>query len=228
MLTAVIDNKEGTFDERQIKQYTFSLVVYFCAVLTACYSVPVFFQVVLLSSYYEYMKIQETAAAAKQIKDAWFQEPDNLNNIVSNIADTQKIYIEISDSNRPYFRASSVDKSNKEVYSLITSLDPEDMKEVISGENTFFTATIPRTKNDSKAIVLISQLDDGTESTFFNTNGVVRLYIFNYLEPLGTTTDILHSQLNLTAGIIIIAAVIMSVIFLTAYPSLSSIYQKRL
>ena len=26
-----------------------------------------FFQVVLLSSYYEYMKIQETAAAAKQI-----------------------------------------------------------------------------------------------------------------------------------------------------------------
>ena len=68
-----------------------------------------FFQVVLLSSYYEYMKIQETAAAAKQIKDAWFQEPDNLNNIVSNIADTQKIYIEISDSNRPYFRASSVD-----------------------------------------------------------------------------------------------------------------------
>ena len=172
-----------------------------------------FFQVVLLSSYYEYMKIQETAAAAKQIKDAWFQQPDNLNNIVSNIADTQKIYIEISDSNRPYFRASSVDKSNKEVYSLITSLDPEDMKEVISGENTFFTATIPRTKNDSKAIVLISQLDDGTESTFFNTNGVVRLYIFNYLEPLGTTTDILHSQLNLTAGIIIIAAVIMSVIF---------------
>lgn len=134
-----------------------------------------FFQVVLLSSYYEYMKIQETAAAAKQIKDAWFQQPDNLNNIVSNIADTQKIYIEISDSNRPYFRASSVDKSNKEVYSLITSLDPEDMKEVISGENTFFTATIPRTKNDSKAIVLISQLDDGTESTFFNTNGVVRL-----------------------------------------------------
>ena len=106
-----------------------------------------------------------------------------------------------------------MDKSNKEVYSLITSLDPEDMKEVISGENTFFTATIPRTKNDSKAIVLISQLDDGTESTFFNTNGVVRLYIFNYLEPLGTTTDILHCQLNLTAGIIIIAAVIMSVIF---------------
>ena len=102
-----------------------------------------FFQVVLLSSYYEYMKIQETAAAAKQIKDAWYQEPDNLNSIVSNIADTQKIYIEISDNNRPYFRASSLDKSNKEVYSLITSLDFNDLKEIVSGENTFFTATIP-------------------------------------------------------------------------------------
>ena len=87
----------------------------------------------------------------------------------------------------PYFRASSLDKSNKEVYSLITSLSPTDMKEIISGENTFFTATIPRTNNDSKAIVLIAQLDDGTESTFFKTNGIVRLYIFNYLEPLGTT-----------------------------------------
>ena len=172
-----------------------------------------FFQVVLLSSYYEYMKIQETASAAKQIKDAWSQQPENLNSIVSDIADKQKIYIEISDSNRPYFRASSLDKSNKEVYSLITSLSPNDMKEIISGENTFFTATIPRTNNDSKAIVLIAQLDDGTESTFFKTNGIVRLYIFNYLEPLGTTTAILHSQLNLTAGIIIIVAFIMSIIF---------------
>ena len=172
-----------------------------------------FFQVVLLSSYYEYMKIQETATAAKQIKDAWYQEPDNLNSIVSNIADTQKIYIEISDNNRPYFRASSLDKSNKEVYSLITSLDFNDMKEIVSGENTFFTATIPRTNNDSKAIILIAQLDDGTQSTFFETNGVVRLYIFNYLEPLGTTTTILHSQLNLTAAIIIIIAFIMSIFF---------------
>ena len=172
-----------------------------------------FFQVMLLSSYYEYMKIQETASAAKQIKDAWSQQPENLNSIVSDIADKQKIYIEISDSNRPYFRASSLDKSNKEVYSLITSLSPTDMKEIISGENTFFTATIPRTNNDSKAIVLIAQLDDGTESTFFKTNGIVRLYIFNYLEPLGTTTAILHSQLNLTAGIIIIVAFIMSIIF---------------
>ena len=92
-----------------------------------------FFQVVLLSSYYEYMKIQETASAAKQIKDAWSQQPENLNSIVSDIADKQKIYIEISDSNRPYFRASSLDKSNKEVYSLITSLSPNDMKEIISG-----------------------------------------------------------------------------------------------
>ena len=74
-----------------------------------------FFQVVLLSSYYEYMKIQETASAAKQIKDAWSQQPENLNSIVSDIADKQKIYIEISDSNRPYFRASSLDKSNRGV-----------------------------------------------------------------------------------------------------------------
>ncbi len=172
-----------------------------------------FFQVVLLSSYYEYMKIQETAYSAKQIKDVWAEHPDSLHTVVSNIAEKQKIYIEVSDGNRVYSRASSLDKNNNEVHSLITSIKPESLKKYISDGYTFFTATIPRTKNDSKAIVMIAQLDDGTQSTFFNMNGPVNLYIFNYLEPLGTTTAILHSQLNLTAAVIIIVAFIMSIFF---------------
>lgn len=172
------------------------------------------FQVVMLSSYYEHMKIQETTSAVNQIKTTWDTQPENLAATVKDIAYRQKTYIEVSDSNRVYVRASALDKNNKEIYDLINGLDESQMEINKFGSDVYFTATIPRSDNDSKALIMSAQLcaTDETNS-YYKTNGEVRVYIFNYLEPLGTTTAIIHSQLNLTAVIIILCAFILSVFF---------------
>lgn len=171
-------------------------------------------QILMLPSYYEYMKIRETSEAVNRIKYTWNYQPEKLSSVVTEIASQKMIYIEVSDQNRLYVRKSSLDKNNSEIYELIANLNENDMEKFISGEDVYFTATIPRSQNNSKAIIMKAQINDSSvNNNPYNTNGDVRVYIFNYLEPLGTTAAIITSQLALAAGTIILCACIMSVFF---------------
>ena len=161
-----------------------------------------FFQVVLLSSYYEYMKIQETASAAKQIKDAWSQQPENLNSIVSDIADKQKIYIEISDSNRPYFRASSLDKSNKEdkyarAHDLLCKVGLEDKinsypSQMSGGEQQRVAIAIALANNPK---ILLA--DEPTGAVDTKTSNMIQDLFRKLNEELGITIIIVTHDISL-------------------------------
>ena len=176
------------------------------------------FQVIMLPGYYEYMKKIETAQVVNQIRDTWHNNPHNLFSVVNEIAKSKKIYIEVSDVNRVHVRANSLDKNNKEIFELIKSLDKENMDKFISGKDIFFTATTPRSDNDSKAIIMTAQIaDENSESEVLHATGEVRVYVFNYLEPIGTTAQIINSQLTLVALLIIICAFILSIFFSTSF-----------
>ena len=172
------------------------------------------FQVLMLPGYYEYMKKIETAEVVSQINDAWYNDPKNLSSTVNKIAHSKKIYIEISDVNRVLVRANSLDKNNKEMFELIKNLDKDKMDKFISGKDVFFTATTPRSDKDSKAIIMTAQIaDENYESEYIHATGAVRVYVFNYLEPIGNTVQIINSQLTLVAFAIIIGAFILSIFF---------------
>ncbi|MBQ8790262.1 MAG: ATP-binding protein [Ruminiclostridium sp.] len=172
------------------------------------------FQVLMLPGYYEYMKKIETAEVVSQINDAWYNDPKNLSSTVNKIAHSKKIYIEISDVNRVLVRANSLDKNNKEMFELIKNLDKDKMEKFISGKDVFFTATTPRSDKDSKAIIMTAQIaDENYESEYIHATGAVRVYVFNYLEPIGNTVQIINSQLTLVAFAIIIGAFILSIFF---------------
>ena len=176
------------------------------------------FQVLMLPGYYEYMKKIETAEVVNQINSTLHNDPQNLSTTVNEISNSKKIYIEISDVNRVLVRANSLDKNNKEMFEIIKNLDKDKMEKFISGEDVFFTATTPRSDNDSKAIIMTAQIaDENFESEYIHASGEVRVYVFNYLEPIGTTAHIINSQLSLVAFLIIICAFILSIFFSTSF-----------
>lgn len=172
------------------------------------------FQVLMLPGYYEHMKKMETAEVVNQISDTWYSDPKNLSSTVSKIAHSKKMYIEISDVNRVLVRANSLDKNNKEMFELIKNLDKDKMDKFISGKDVFFTATTPRSDKDSKAIIMTAQIaDENYQNEHIHATGAVRVYVFNYLEPIGNTVQIINSQLTLVATVIIIGAFILSIFF---------------
>ena len=172
------------------------------------------FQVLMLPGYYEHMKKIETAEVVNQINDTWYNDPKNLSSTVTKIAHSKKMYIEISDVNRVLVRANSLDKNNKEMFELIKKLDKDKMDKFISGKDVFFTATTPRSDRDSKAIIMTAQIaDENYQSEYIHATGAVRVYVFNYLEPIGNTVQIVNSQLALVAVAIIFGAFILSIFF---------------
>ena len=176
------------------------------------------FQVLMLPGYYEYMKKIETAEVVNQIKDTWHNNPQNLSATVKEIVNSKKIYIEISDLNRVHVRANSLDKNNKEMFELIKNIDKDKMEQFVSGQDVFFTVTIPRSNNDSKAIIMTAQIaDENFKSDFIHATGEIKAYVFNYLEPIGTTTQIINSQLALVAVLIIICAFFLSILFSSSF-----------
>lgn len=172
------------------------------------------FQILMLPGYYEHMKIKETSEAVKEIKRTWNYEPENLSLVVTEIATQQRIYIEVSDQNRVYARKSSLDKNNYEISEILNGIEESNMEQHYFGNDVYFTATIPRSHNNSKAIIMIAKINDkSVVNSYYSPTGEVKVHIFNYLEPLGTTLNIINSQLVLVSVIIIIFAFVLSVFF---------------
>lgn len=173
-----------------------------------------FFQVVMLGSYYEYMKTIETSDTARIINETWHNNPEKLSSVVENLAMERQLYIHISDSNRTYVHKNYLGRNNQEIRDMILNLDEEHLQVYQNGDSTHLVATLPRSKDGSKAIIMISRIAEaGEQNPVFVTNGAVDVYIYNYLEPIGTTSEIIYSQLNLTAVLIILAAFFISVFF---------------
>ena len=172
------------------------------------------FQVVMLSSYYEHMKTKETSETVGIISDVWHNDPAKLSETVKELAKERQLYIHISDGNRTYVHQNFLGRNNQEIRDIIFSLDEEQMQRYSNGEDVYSMTTLPRSKDGGKAIVMISQIAAADEENqFYDTNGAVKAYVFNYLEPIGTTTEIIYSQLNLTAVLIILGAFVISVFF---------------
>ncbi len=172
------------------------------------------FQILMLPGFYEYMKIRETSQAVSRIKYTWNHTPENLNTVVTEVSSRNMVYIQVSDQNRVYARKSSIDKNNNEILTIISNLNESKMEKYGVGNDVYYTSTIPRNKYDSKAIVMAAQVNNtGIENPLYNTDNPVWVYVFNYLEPLGTTTYIINSQLTLASVIIIMCAFLLSVLF---------------
>lgn len=172
------------------------------------------FQVVMLGSYYQHMKTIETSDTVSRISNTWHDAPEELSSTVTRLSKERGMYIEVSDSNKVYARSNFFSKTNQEIAMIINSLDEEQMERYQNGEDVYSMTTMPRSKDGEKAIVMISTIaepDDVNE--VYTSHGKVRVYIFNYLEPIGTTSEIIYSQLNLTAVLIILAAFVVSVFF---------------
>lgn len=161
------------------------------------------FQIAMLPNYYEYMKTKETIETTNLLKSAWnLDDTSKVTDLVYSQAEERKMFIEISENNRLYTRRNATGRTNMEISELIRDNKESFMQD--SG-NAYFTATVPRSSDSSKALIVrttIGTNEDGDD---------IYLFIFNYLEPLGTTTNILHSQINLTAIAILLCAFIMSV-----------------
>ncbi len=177
-----------------------------------------FFQVLSLPANYERMKINETASAVKELKDVWNNDPTNISKVVSEYAHSKKMYIEISDVNRIFVRLSQLDKNNKEVEQIIRRLDQTKMDKLKYGNDVYYTSTLPRSHTDSKAIIMTAVIaQEGKNNGVFQTNGEVRIYIYNYLEPIGSTAEIINNQLTFASVVIIFCAFILSVFFSNSF-----------
>ncbi len=176
------------------------------------------FQVLLLPHNYERMKINETTNAINEIKDIWNNNPSQIHNFVLDYARSKKMYIEISDVNRRFVRASSMDKNNKEIEKLIRTLSADNMQSHKIGGNTYYSAIFPRLDNDSKAMVMMAVIaEEGQQNGVYHSNSEVTVYIYNYLEPIGSTAEIINGQLTFASIIIIICAFILSIFFSNSF-----------
>ncbi len=172
------------------------------------------FQVVMLSSYYEYMKTLETSDTVRIIKETWNNDPQELSQTVNDLAAERQLYIHVADDNRVFAHRNFLGRNNQEIRDIIFSLDEEQMERYQNGEDVYSMTTLPRSKDGSKAIVMISRIaGEEDENSEYVANGDVKAYVFNYLEPIGSTTKIIYSQLNLTAVLIIFGAFLISIFF---------------
>lgn len=155
----------------------------------------------LMPAFYRYMKTQESMQSASIIKANWSEDStSNLIAVVDNLAIQQQMDILIN------FPDLGIDYNSNRSGSGTTTLKRR-VNDTIKNELL----------NSRTGTLLLSSTDDGKDALLLATyvgekdNIIGYIFIYNYLEPLGTTFSILQGLYIMSAGILLFIACLLSI-----------------
>lgn len=160
-------------------------------------------QVVLMPAIYRFIKTQECISTAVEIKEAW--NTDELNTVIDDNARNKQLGILI------HFPTSSIG-GLPFTYSRDTTGSSVSIDRRVSDE------MVEELKNSKTGMIFFPVKDETKESfllaTFVGTSDAPAGYIFIYafLEPTGTTTQILANIFLMSSLVIILVSVVIAMI----------------
>lgn len=179
----------------------FHVWVRFEVVVLAMLVFTYFFLIALFPMFYSWMKTYEISEAFVEIRTNW--EESNIEEVITNQASSKKMFIEI------IFSDGTTYKINKLGGSL--SLAMISKKDFINSVNKSETGIIYKTFRDEQENNSVMMMGSfiGNDKTAPDAY----IFIFNYLEPIGTTVGIFRTQFFFVGIMLMILTIIISALF---------------
>lgn len=155
----------------------------------------------LTPAFYRYMKTQESIDSIALIKNAWYQnDGKGLADMIDCLATERQmdILINIPSDNFTYQKNASGSSQT-----MISRISP-DVKSQLQGSDT--------------GLLFLQSKDNGTDSLLLasyigdRNNVSAYIFIYSYLEPMGTTMSIMTSMFFLTSTLVLLIGVIIAII----------------
>ena len=158
-------------------------------------------QIMSFPAYYEYMKTAEIRKAVDTIEENWYQ--DNIKEVVSDLAKEKKFYVQIVFTALPSLSFTineigevSTDTLSKAILQL--------KGDILTSQEGYIMRALESKEINQKALLYGTVIAKGTDDEAF-------IFIYNYIQPMGTTTKILESQFFVVTSFIILLSIAISV-----------------
>lgn len=159
------------------------------------------FLIAMFPLFYSWMKTYEISEVFVEISSGWHEE--NIKKIIEKQASNKKMYIEI------IFPDGSVYAVNRLGGSLsLAIISKEDfINSVDKSENGIIYKTFRDEQEDNSIMMMGSYIGSDRSSP------EAYIFIFNYLQPIGTTVQIFQRQFYIVGMLIMVLTIFMSALF---------------
>ncbi len=173
----------------------------FVIIVLAMLAITYICLIAMFPMFYGWMKSYEINEAFVEIRSNW--ESDNFGDILDKQASAKKMYIEIIYPNNSTIIVNRLGGS----HSLAMISKKDFIKSVDKSENGLIYKTFRDEQEDNFIQMLGSYIGNDREYPD------AYVFIFNYLQPIGTTVQIFQNQFYIVGMLILIMTVFMSTVF---------------